>query len=134
LRALLETRRFCVQDSARPLHAICDPGLLSRVLSNLIGNAIAFTAPQEGKICIRFQPEAGRVRVEVVDNGPGIDPVEQQIIFEKFRQGREHVRDRSSGLGLAFCKLAMEAQHGTIGVDSQPGVGSKFWFEVPGPP
>jgi signal transduction histidine kinase len=73
------------------------------------------------------------VRIEVADNGPGIDPAKQEAIFEKFFQVGEQVRTRSSGLGLAFCKLAMDAQHGRIGVTSQLGTGSRFWFEVPTP-
>jgi signal transduction histidine kinase len=92
---------------------------------------LAFTSPDEGEIMVRVANMADFVRVEVADNGPGIEPSKQEAIFEKFFQVNEHVRSRSSGLGLAFCKLAMDAQRGRIGVTSNPGAGSRFWFEVP---
>jgi len=116
-----------------PLTAIGDPGLLGRVVSNLVGNAIAFTSPNEGSISVRVMPRAGRARVEVADNGPGIELANQQAIFDKFFQASEESNSRSSGLGLTFCKLALDAQHGSIGVVSAPGAGSQFWFEVPAP-
>ncbi len=131
LRPLFGKRRLQLDFPPGPLPAMGDPALLGRVISNLVGNAIAFTSPQEGQISVRLQSGLGRARLEVQDNGPGIDPAKQEAIFEKFTQVGENVRSRSSGLGLAFCKLAMEAQDGTIGVESEPGMGSRFWFEVP---
>ena len=131
LRPLFGGRRLQLEIPPGPLPAVGDPGLLGRVISNLVGNAIAFTSPQEGEIAVRLRSGLGRARMEVHDNGPGIAPEKQKAIFEKFTQVGENVRSRSSGLGLAFCKLAMEAQDGTIGVESQPGAGSRFWFEVP---
>jgi two-component system, sensor histidine kinase and response regulator len=131
LRPLFGSRQFVVEGPGLALAAVGDPGLLGRVLANLVGNAIAFTSPQEGKIALRIVPEQSRTRLEVVDNGPGIEPAHQETIFNKFHQVGSQVRDRSSGLGLAFCKLAMEAQKGRIGVVSQPGAGSRFWVELP---
>jgi signal transduction histidine kinase len=75
----------------------------------------------------------GAVRVSVSDTGPGIAQEFHEKIFEKFgqveaaRQGTKH----SSGLGLTFCKFAVEAHGGTIGVESVVGQGSTFWFVVP---
>ena len=131
LRPLFGSRRLQLELPPMPVSAVGDPGLLGRVVSNLVGNAIAFTEPQQGEIAVRLRRGRNAARVEVEDNGPGIEPAKQQAIFEKFYQVGEHVRNRSSGLGLAFCKLAMEAQQGRIGVDSQTGAGSRFWFEVP---
>jgi len=131
LRPLFGGRRLQLEMPPRALPAVGDPALLGRVVSNLVGNAIAFTSPQEGEIAVRLRSGLGAARVEVEDNGPGIEPSKQKAIFEKFYQVGEHVRNRSSGLGLAFCKLAMEAQRGRIGVDSRAGSGSRFWFEVP---
>jgi signal transduction histidine kinase len=133
LRPLFGKRRLQLDIASSPLLALGDSTLLSRVVANIIGNAIAFTSPDEGEIAIRVIPGEGRVRVEVEDNGPGIEASKQEAIFEKFFQVGEHVRTRSSGLGLAFCKLAMNAQNGRIGVYSRPGSGSRFWFEVPTP-
>jgi two-component system, sensor histidine kinase and response regulator len=131
LRPIFGNRRFHLELPHQPLIAAGDSGLLSRVLVNIVGNAVAFTSPTEGEILIRVATSENHVRIEVADNGPGIDPAVQEAIFEKFFQVGEHVRTRSSGLGLAFCKLAMDAQHGRIGVTSQLGAGSRFWFEVP---
>jgi len=131
LRPLFGQRGLKLDLPTCSLMAVCDSSLLSRVLANIVGNAIAFTSPTDGQILIRVEQVADRARVEVADNGPGIEPSHQESIFEKFFQVEEHVRSRSSGLGLAFCKLAMDAQRGHIGVTSQPGAGSRFWFEVP---
>jgi len=131
LRPLFGARRFNLIVPDYLLIAAGDPGLLSRVLVNILGNAIAFTSPSEGEIQVRVVTLDNQVRIEVTDNGPGIPATVQEAIFEKFFQVGEQVRTRSSGLGLAFCKLAMDAQHGRIGVTSEPGTGSRFWFEVP---
>jgi signal transduction histidine kinase len=131
LRPIFGNRRFHLDLPRQPLLAASDSSLLSRVLVNIVGNAVAFTSPTEGEILVRVVTTENQVRIEVADNGPGIDPSAQEAIFEKFFQVGEQVRSRSSGLGLAFCKLAMDAQHGRIGVTSQPGAGSRFWFEVP---
>jgi signal transduction histidine kinase len=73
------------------------------------------------------------VRVFVADTGPGIPPDFHESIFDKFVQvdGSALPRNRSTGLGLAFCKMAVEAHGGRIGVDSELGKGSNFWFTLP---
>jgi two-component system, sensor histidine kinase and response regulator len=131
LRSLFGDRRLEMACPPQPLTAVGDPGLLGRVVANLVGNAIAFTSPENGEIFVRVLPRPGRARVEVADNGPGIATASQQAIFEKFYQVNTHDPGRSSGLGLTFCKLALEAQHGSIGVVSEVGAGAQFWFEVP---
>ena len=75
----------------------------------------------------------GRVRFEVQDEGPGVPITDRNKIFEKFGtvESRRNKKYHSTGLGLAFCKLAIEAQGGTIGVDPRPVAGSTFWFELP---
>jgi signal transduction histidine kinase len=133
LRPLFGGRLLKMESPTLPLTAVGDPKLLNRVVSNLLGNAIAFTSPQDGEISVRVLPRPGRARVEVVDNGPGIEPAKQQAIFEKFCQVNEQARTRSSGLGLTFCKLAMDVQQGSIGVVSELGAGAQFWFEIPAP-
>jgi len=131
LRPLFGDRRLQLDCPSTRLTVMGDPGLLGRVVSNLVGNAIAFTSPLEGAISVRVLPRPGCARVEVIDNGPGIELANQQAIFDKFFQASDENNTRSSGLGLTFCKLAMDAQKGSIGVISEPGAGSQFWFEVP---
>ncbi len=110
----------------------CDPSLIRRVLSNLLGNAFKFS-PHKSRILIRAVLEATQLRVSVWDNGPGIPAQYHVKIFEKFGQVamyEEHVM-HSIGLGLTFCKLAIEAHGGNIGVTSVPGEGCEFFFTLP---
>jgi signal transduction histidine kinase len=115
-----------------PVVSNCDPELIRRVIANLLGNAIKFT-PESGSITITVGRAEQRPRVEVADTGPGIPADFLGRVFDKFSQAAEgRSRKRySTGLGLAFCKLAVEAHGGTIGVSSEVGAGSRFWFELP---
>lgn len=98
-------------------------------------NAIKYT-PNGGRITTRVTRCSNDVRIEVADTGPGIALEYHDRIFEKFGQIEAQQKDggqkHSAGLGLTFCKLAIEAHGGTIGVDSTPGEGSVFWFVLPG--
>jgi len=111
-----------------------DEGKLRRVLVNLLGNAIKFT-PASGTItvsaCLSQSEEA--IWFSVSDTGEGIPADAFERIFEKFGQveSRKGGRMMSTGLGLTFCKLAVEAHGGTIQVESVPGHGSTFSFSIP---
>jgi signal transduction histidine kinase len=113
-----------------PVVVEADRELVLRVLQNLIGNAVRF-APEGGKVRVGMIAEPGAVRVSVQDNGRGIAPEHHALIFEKFGQVRSDGPRVGTGLGLTFCKLAVEAHGGRIGVDSQEGKGATFWFELP---
>lgn len=121
-------------DGAAPLAG--DARLIQRVLQNLIGNALKFTDDENGLItvCIKILTDH-KVRVSVTDNGPGIPREFREKIFDKFYQVkvREQVKapPHSTGLGLTFCKLAVEAHGGRIGVGNAENGGSRFWFELP---
>ena len=108
-----------------------DVELIHRVLQNLIGNAIKFT-PTEGVISIdawRDPINDQNIIVAVKDSGVGLTPELQARLFNKFVTGR--VRGRGSGLGLAFCRLVVEAHGGRIWVESTPGNGATFLFTLP---
>jgi signal transduction histidine kinase len=107
-----------------------DVGLLRRILQNLLGNALRYT-PSNSDIRVTVAPSPNEVRVSVTDAGPGIAPADQQRIFEKFGQVEGHGSRMGTGLGLTFCKLAVEAHGGRMGVDSDVGKGSTFWFTLP---
>ncbi len=130
--AVLDPARRIDVAALTPVLVLCDPDLIRRVIENLVGNAIKHT-PAGGHICISVERRGAVARVAVHDEGPGIPPAARSQVFEKFggitaRQARGF---HSAGLGLAFCKLAVEAHGGTIGVDAGIPAGSVFWFELP---
>ena len=110
---------------------------LRQVLSNLLANAIKFTECGEVSVEVALLAQSGepggdRLRVSVTDNGIGIAPPMQARIFERFTQASEEVAQRfgGTGLGLAICKHLVEQMGGSIGVTSEVGRGSCFWFEL----
>lgn len=107
-----------------------DRDLVTRIIANLLTNAFKFTPPT-GKVTVTLSLAADQARVAVTDTGSGIAPEKLGQLFQKFSQ--LDVRDRrlGSGLGLAYCRLAVEAHGGKIGVDSDVGRGSTFWFSLP---
>jgi CheY-like chemotaxis protein len=120
-----------------------DPGRLRQILTNLIGNAIKFT--ERGGIEVRISaagpgcacaPQPGeahvRLRCEVVDTGIGLKQAEIARLFQPFEQGDQGASRKygGTGLGLAITKQLVELMHGRVGVVSEPGRGSCFWFEV----
>jgi signal transduction histidine kinase len=111
-----------------------DKGLVKRVLSNLIQNALTHS-PRNVRVSLRARHDGATdgVLFTVADNGPGIPKEYHEIIFRKFEQAKtpSAPRVRSSGLGLAFCKLAVEAHGGRIWVQSEEGKGSQFHFTLP---
>lgn len=125
-----------VQDvSPADLPAVCaDEEKLRRTLVNLIGNAVKFT-PASGTITLSARHDAAEnaVRFSVRDTGEGIPAEAFEKIFEKFGQveSRKAGRKMSTGLGLTFCKMAVEAHGGRIWVESTLGEGSVFHFTIP---
>jgi signal transduction histidine kinase len=113
-----------------PVTSLCDADIVRRVIGNLLGNALKFS-PKEGEIGISVAREKTALRVAVKDNGSGIPSQYHQRIFEKFFQAESKEKKLGTGLGLTFCKLAVEAHGGRIGLDSQAGQGCTFWFTLP---
>jgi PAS domain S-box-containing protein len=112
-----------------------DPARLRQILVNLIGNAIKFTS--KGEIVIRTEPYQDSetsltVRFSISDTGIGIPKDRQGAIFDRFTQadGSTTRQFGGTGLGLTICKQLVEMMGGTIGVESQPGSGSTFWFTI----
>lgn len=128
--SLIGDRRLSVESTSEMIMASCDEEITRRVIGNLLQNAIKFT-PKDCEIRIAVSNGSEMVRVEVSDKGPGIPAEYHGKIFEKFGQVTRAVRQYSSGLGLTFCKLAVEEQGGQIGVLSDVGKGSTFWFTLP---
>lgn len=109
-----------------------DRDLMERVLTNLITNAIKYTPPH-GEILVsaRRAHSGHAVELSVSDNGHGISPEAQAHIFERFYQASEQDRRRGTGLGLYFCRLAVEAHGGSISVQSAVGQGTTFTILLP---
>lgn len=109
-----------------------DPGRLQQVLANLISNAIKFS-PDGAVVEILVRRAAERVRTEVRDHGPGVPVAFQNRLFEPFSQAdASDTRQRGgTGLGLAISRALIERMGGKIGLQSRPGEGATFWFELP---
>ena len=119
-------------DTADAAAVTCDGALIRRVMENFVSNGIRYS-PAGSLVRISIANGNGAVRVAVHDEGAGVAPEDREKIFEKFGTlaDRQESSYHSVGLGLAFCKLAIEAHGGTIGVDSGVPAGCTFWFELP---
>jgi two-component system, sensor histidine kinase and response regulator len=112
---------------------ICDPDIIYRVILNLLTNALKYVPDSGGKVRIVLSQENTRITLLIEDNGPGIPPEYHEKIFEKFGRVESQSAGNiySTGIGLTFCKLAVEAHDGKIGVRSEVGKGSTFWVNLP---
>jgi PAS domain S-box-containing protein len=109
---------------------MADPDMIRRVVINLLENAAKFTQ-QGGKISLGARREDKMVCMWVEDNGPGIPASEHERIFDKFSRLKLSESVKGMGLGLAYCRLAVQGHSGKIWVESEPGLGSRFIFLLP---
>jgi signal transduction histidine kinase/CheY-like chemotaxis protein len=110
-----------------------DEGKLRQVLINLVGNAVKFT--HAGEVFLRIQPlPESRWQFEVIDTGLGIPENEQQEIFKPFHQGSGAAHQGGTGLGLAIAQRQVELLGGKLELQSERGIGSRFFFHLPLPP
>lgn len=115
-----------------PVMVYADRTLTRRILQNLLSNAIRHS--QAAEIRLVVTPQDDRVLVGIADQGAGIPPEYQELIFERFRHfDRSPHAHADTGLGLPFCKLALEQMGGTIWVESGEGQGTTFYFTLPKP-
>jgi NtrC-family two-component system sensor histidine kinase KinB len=107
-----------------------DTDMIRRVLINLLENAVKYT-PQGSKIYISAQESGNWMQFCVQDNGPGIPPAEHERVFDKFARLQTKNGPKGLGLGLAYCRLAVESHNGKIWVENVPDSGARFKFVLP---
>ena len=122
-------------DPALPDTRLGDPTRLRQVLLNLASNALKFTEEGQVEIKVYDAEAADRIRFEVHDTGIGLTEDQREKLFQAFVQADASTSRRfgGTGLGLSISQKLCELMGGTIGVDSEPGIGSCFWFEIPLP-
>lgn len=120
--------------SQESITVFADAERVEQVLTNYLSNAFKY-APPEQPIDVAVETEGENVRVSVSDKGPGLTPEDQQRIWDRFYQtpDRTVLNGQSTGLGLGLyiCKTLIQQQQGTVGVESEKGHGSTFWFTLP---
>jgi Na+/proline symporter/signal transduction histidine kinase len=115
-----------------PALEAADPDRLLQVLLNLLSNAAKFVPVEHGRVHIRLRADAEQASVEVEDNGPGVPADEQQLVFEKFRQGGDATnRPQGTGLGLPISRRIVEHFGGRMWLRAEPGQGACFGFDLP---
>ncbi len=132
VRAVAEKRQVRIDAQDSRLNVVADPDRLVQVLVNLLGNAIKFS-PEGSTIVVATRQTPEAIEVSVKDEGRGVPETHRLAIFERFRQvDVSDSRDRKgTGLGLAICKALIDGHGGQIGVNSEEGKGSVFWFRIP---
>lgn len=130
---LSEVKAISIQkEYPEELMISCDLDRIIQVLVNFLSNATKFS-PRESTVKLRVFEQDAFVKFEVCDQGPGIKLEDQPLVFQKYRQLPQDTgtQTEGSGLGLTICKALIEQHNGMIGVKSEVGKGSTFWFELP---
>lgn len=111
---------------------IGDAALLQQLMQNLLGNALKYgSETQQPYVRVDAVRDGDEWRITVTDNGIGIEEKYQDLVFEMFRRVESRSKYPGTGIGLAVCRRVVERHGGRIGVDSEFGAGSSFWFTIP---
>jgi signal transduction histidine kinase len=118
-------------DDARSSTAACSAGVLTSLVSNLVGNAVKYMGDATDRhVMVRAHDVGSRLRVEVEDTGPGVPPDQRDRIFQMYERAAGSTQPGGLGLGLATVRRLAESHGGAAGLET-PSVGSRFWFELP---
>ncbi len=124
-------RQTLVLNVADGAKVMGDPRRIEQVLVNLLINASRYGGP-DTTLQVGYKPVGRRARIYVQDEGPGVPVEEQQRIFERYARGSSAAKGTAGlGLGLHIVRTLVELHGGVVGVDSVPGQGATFWFELP---
>jgi PAS domain S-box-containing protein len=131
LNNIAETCKVKIEFTGSSAQVSADPDRLEQVMINLLGNALKFSPP-DTKVCVRVEDLNDSVEVQVVDQGRGVPAEMRETIFQRFKQtdASDAIEKKGSGLGLAIAKTIVELHGGQIGVRSENGKGSTFWFTL----
>ena len=133
MHQIAETKALGLTSDLSPQarRVVADPIRVREILTNLVSNAIKFTPA--GSVAIRSVPAGAMAEISVLDTGIGIEPAAHQRIFEEFRQASDKIAQTygGTGLGLSIARKLVELQGGQMGLESEPGKGSRFWFTLP---
>jgi signal transduction histidine kinase len=131
LEASAEEREVTIElENEEPLPAIGEERAVTQILVNLIGNAVRYS-PERGAVTLVFARTSASASVTVSDQGPGIDPTDQQRIFERFERAGTHAS--GTGLGLAISRRLARSMGGDVTLESAPGAGAHFTLTLPSP-
>ena len=132
IRNLAEQRAARVEIPSTKATVEADGARLVQVLENLMSNAIK-SSPQGSPVTVAITEQSGLIEVKVIDHGQGIADQFKNLLFQRFQQAEtsDDRKNGGTGLGLTICKGIVEAHGGTIGVESEVGKGSVFWFRIP---
>lgn len=134
MRTAFPSRTITLETSSRPLKVLADADRIGQVVTNYLSNALKYSTEDES-VAVRLRADDAAARLEVRDHGPGLPPEEHERIWERFYRAEGIAHRYGSGvglgLGLYICKTIVERHGGRVGLDSAPGAGSTFWFELP---
>ena len=131
LAELARKKNITLVNDCQHIDVMADRLRLGQVITNIVTNAIKFS-PENQWIRILASRNDSYLNLSIIDNGPGIPKRHQQRIFEKYAQ-LENGAGKGFGLGLAICRLIVQAHDGAIGVTNEPGAGARFWVRLPLP-
>lgn len=121
---------FSMEGVDKPVYANFDHEKMHHILWNLLSNAFKFT-PEGGRVNVKLERTPNHIRLSVSDTGCGIAPDEQCHLFDRFYQAQQGAEQGGSGIGLHMVSELVKLHGGEVGVESQPGRGSTFWFTFP---
>lgn len=130
-RVLAPSRRFLINMPNQIIEINVDPVRINQVLTTLLDNAVKYT--KDSVIEVTLEAIFNMIRVSVIDHGPGIPKIQKANLFTSFDRGTtdDTIRAGGLGLGLSFCRGIINLHGGTMGVESEEGKGSTFYFELP---